>query len=133
MKKRIVSLLMAVLMLVTMLPVTAMAEELTTTDPTEEQVVSGETTPDPAEEPETPEEPEQPDQPGEPEEPTQPTVPQEPEQPSEPEWELPEFPEVLSQEAYITPVKDANAPDPCDSFEWKEIGDGKMPDRKCVV
>ena len=127
MKKRIVSLLMAVLMLVTMLPVTAMAEELTTTDPTEEQVVSGETTPDPAEEPETPEEPEQPDQPGEPEEPTQPTVPQEPEQPSEPEWELPEFPEVLSQEAYITPVKDANAPDPCDSFEWKEIGDGKMP------
>lgn len=51
MKKRIVSLLMAVLMLVTMLPVTAMAEELTTTDPTEEQVVSGETTPDPAEEP----------------------------------------------------------------------------------
>lgn len=64
MKKRIVSLLMAVLMLVTMLPVTAMAEELTTTDPTEEQVVSGETTPDPAEEPETPEEPEQPDQPG---------------------------------------------------------------------
>lgn len=44
MKKRIVSLLMAVLMLVTMLPVTAMAEELTTTDPTEEQVVSGETT-----------------------------------------------------------------------------------------
>ena len=127
MKKRIVSLLMAVLMLVTMLPVTAMAEELTTTDPTEEQVVSGETTPDPAEEPETPEEPEQPDQPGEPEEPTQPTVPQEPEQPSEPEWELPEFPEVLSQEAYITPVKDANAPDPCDSFEWKEIRDGQMP------
>ena len=127
MKKRIVSLLMAVLMLVTMLPVTAMAEELTTTDPTEEQVVSGETTPDPAEEPETPEEPEQPDQPGEPEEPTQPTVPQEPEQPSEPEWELPEFPEVLSQEAYITPVKDANASDPCDSFEWKEIGDGQMP------
>ena len=127
MKKRIVSLLMAVLMLVTMLPVTAMAEELTTTDPTEEQVVSGETTPDTAEEPETPDEPEEPNQPGEPEEPTQPTVPQEPEQPTETELELPEFPEVLSQEAYITPVKDANAPDPCDSFEWKEIGDGKMP------
>ena len=67
MKKRIVSLLMAVLMLVTMLPVAAMAEELTMTDPTEEQVVSGETTPDPSEEPETPEEPEEPDQPGEPE------------------------------------------------------------------
>ena len=89
MKKRIVSLLMAVLMLVTMLPVAAMAEELTMTDPTEEQVVSGETTPDPSEEPETPEEPnqpEEPDQPGkpsEPEEPEQPETPQEPEQPVE--------------------------------------------------
>ena len=86
MKKRIVSLLMAVLMLVTMLPVAAMAEELTMTDPTEEQVVSGETTPDPSEEPETPEEPEEPDQPGkpsEPEEPEQPETPQEPEQPEE--------------------------------------------------
>ena len=77
---------MAVLMLVTMLPVAAMAEELTMTDPTEEQVVSGETTPDPSEEPETPEEPEEPDQPGkpsEPEEPEQPETPQEPEQPEE--------------------------------------------------
>ena len=86
MKKRIVSLLMAVLMLVTMLPVAAMAEELTMTDPTEEQVVSGETTPDPSEEPETPEEPEEPDQPGEPEQPEQPEepeTPQEPEQPAE--------------------------------------------------
>ena len=68
MKKRIVSLLMAVLMLVTMLPVTAMAEELTTTDPTEEQVVSEEVTTEPTEgtdETETPAEPEQPEQTGE--------------------------------------------------------------------
>lgn len=69
MKKRIISLMMAVLMLVTILPVAAMAEELTTTDPSEEQVVSGETTPDPAEEPETPEESEEPAQPEQPEKP----------------------------------------------------------------
>ena len=84
MKKRIVSLLMAVLMLVTMLPVAAMAEELTMTDPTEEQVVSGETTPDPSEEPETPEEPEEPDQPGEPEQPEQPEEPETPQEPEQP-------------------------------------------------
>ena len=80
MKKRIVSLLMAVLMLVTMLPVTAMAEELTTTAPSEEQVVSGETTPAPAEEPETPAEPEEPAQPEQPEEPARPEMLNQPEQ-----------------------------------------------------
>ena len=90
MKKRIVSLLMAVLMLVTMLPVAAMAEELTMTDPTEEQVVSGETTPDPSEEPETPEEPEEPDQPGEPEQPEQPEEPETPQEPEQPEESDPE-------------------------------------------
>ena len=68
MKKRIVSLLMAVLMLVTMLPVTAMAEELAAADPAEEQVVSEEVTTEPTEETdetETPAEPEHPGQTGE--------------------------------------------------------------------
>ena len=68
MKKRIASLLMAVLMLVTMLPVTAMAEELAAADPAEEQVVSEEVTTEPTEETgetETPAEPEQPGQTGE--------------------------------------------------------------------
>ena len=68
MKKRIASLLMAVLMLVTMLPVTAMAEELAAADPAEEQVVSEEVTTEPTEETdetETPAEPEHPGQTGE--------------------------------------------------------------------
>ncbi len=68
MKKRIASLLMAVLMLVTMLPVTAMAEELAAADPAEEQVVSEEVTTEPTEgtdETETPAEPEQSEQTGE--------------------------------------------------------------------
>ena len=68
MKKRIASLLMAVLMLVTMLPVTAMAEELAAADPAEEQIVSEEVTTEPTEETgetETPAEPEQPEQTGE--------------------------------------------------------------------
>ena len=68
MKKRIASLLMAVLMLATMLPVTAMAEELAAADPAEEQVVSEEVTTEPTEETdetETPAEPEHPGQTGE--------------------------------------------------------------------
>ena len=68
MKKRIASLLMAVLMLVTMLPVTAMAEELAAADPAVEQVVSEEVTTEPTEgtdETETPAEPEQSEQTGE--------------------------------------------------------------------
>ena len=68
MKKRIASLLMAVLMLATMLPVTAMAEELAAADPAEEQVVSEEVTTEPTEgtdETETPAEPEQSEQTGE--------------------------------------------------------------------
>ena len=97
MKKQIVSLLMAVLMLVTMLPATAMAEELTTTtEPSEEQVVSGETTPDPAEEPETPEEPNQPEKPEQSGEPEQPEQPEESEQPETPEQ--PVVPEEPSEE-----------------------------------
>ena len=68
MKKRISSLLMAVLMLATMLPVTAMAEELAAADPAVEQVVSEEVTTEPTEgtdETETPAEPEQSEQTGE--------------------------------------------------------------------
>ena len=68
MKKRISSLLIAVLMLATMLPVTAMAEELAAADPAVEQVVSEEVTTEPTEgtdETETPAEPEQSEQTGE--------------------------------------------------------------------
>lgn len=77
MKKRIISLLMAVLMLVTMLPVSAMAEELTPDQPAGEETVSGETT-DPAEEPEQPTEPEAPGEPENPENPQEPEAPEEP-------------------------------------------------------
>ena len=48
MKKRIVSLLMAVLLVVTMLPVAAMAEELTPDEPAGEPVVSEAVTTEPA-------------------------------------------------------------------------------------
>ena len=48
MKKRIVSLLMAVLLVVTMLPVAAMAEELTPDEPAREPVVSEAVTTEPA-------------------------------------------------------------------------------------
>ena len=65
MKKRIASLLMAVLMLVTMLPVSAMAEGLAAADPAEEQVVSEEVTTEPTEETDETETPEQPEQAGE--------------------------------------------------------------------
>ena len=121
MKKRIVSLLLAMLMLVTLLPVQVWAEELIPDQPAGEQVVSGGTT-DPVEEPEqptAPENPEQPEQPGNPEEPETPEEPESPEEPEEPVET--ETPEVLEQEPRTETVWTTGTSDPCDSFEWKRV------------
>lgn len=60
MKKRIISLLMALLMVVTLLPVTAMAEELVPASPSGEEVVSDEAAAEPSGEEEAPSTPEEP-------------------------------------------------------------------------
>ena len=146
MKKRIVSLLLAVLLLVTTLPVTVMAEELVGDDSVGEKIVSDEVIEDdtvpeapeepsePEEEPESPRQPEEPEQPETPEEPKEPTkpeepvIPEEPEQPEEPVMpEAPVAAEMMEQVQQMALARVEGANDPCDSFEWNSISGGQMP------